>query len=81
MVISCSENSEECTSDDYVEISAKKREEKEGKINPIHLQSTTKEISEETSISVSFFSLILESLRNRYVHCYDLSVRTTSVYI
>ena len=51
-----------------------KKERKGEKINPIHLQSTTKEISEELSISVLFFSLILESLRNRYVHCYDLSV-------
>ena len=67
MVIPRLENSEECKSDDDTE-------RKGEKINPIHLQSTTKEISEELSISVLFFSLILESLGNRYVHCYELSV-------
>ena len=51
-----------------------KKKRKGEKINPIHLQSTTKEISEELSISVLFFSLILESSGNRYVHCYELSV-------
>ena len=51
-----------------------KRNEKERKINPIDFQSTTNEISEELSISVLFFSLILESLRNCNLHCYDLSV-------
>ena len=43
-------------------------------MNPIDFQSTTNEISEELWISVLFFSLILESLRNRNLHCYDLSV-------